>query len=121
MRLLRTILLTTAALCSFYLLTGCQDSKKTEPDQTTITEPIESKETRLGHAEPGATDTTPPKVDRTPPVPKPKETTNKGLNQMKTGGGWFEAESYEAALGLFTKDHGFNEYWQPCKECNPET
>ena len=52
---------------------------------------------------------------------KPKETTNKGLNQMKTGGGWFEAESYEAALGLFTKDHGFNEYWQPCKACKPET
>ena len=52
---------------------------------------------------------------------KPKETTNKGLNQMKTGGGWFETESYEAALALFNKNHDFNEYWQPCKECNPET
>jgi hypothetical protein len=40
---------------------------------------------------------------------------------MKTGGGWFEAESYEAALALFNKNHGFNEYWQPCKECKPET
>jgi len=52
---------------------------------------------------------------------KPKETTNKGLNQMKTGGGWFNTESYEGALALFNKDHGFNEYWQPCKECKPET
>jgi len=55
------------------------------------------------------------------PILQTQRNHNKGLNQMKTGGGWFEAESYEAALALFNKNHGFNEYWQPCKECKPET
>jgi hypothetical protein len=50
---------------------------------------------------------------------KPKESINKGLNLMKKDGGWLQVESVEAGFDRFNKEHDFNEYWQPCKECKP--
>jgi len=51
----------------------------------------------------------------------PQETKNKGLNELKKDGGWIQKESIESAYTYFNKDHNHNEYWQPCKECRPET
>jgi hypothetical protein len=50
----------------------------------------------------------------------PRETRNKGLNELKQNGGWIQVESYESATVYFDKKHNHNEYWQPCKECRPK-
>jgi hypothetical protein len=71
MRLLRTILLTSAALCSFYLLTGCQDSKKTKPAPKLINESAQPQKQVPLTKEPVQ-----PKVNNTAATPKPKETVN---------------------------------------------
>jgi hypothetical protein len=42
------------------------------------------------------------------------------LNLMKKNGGWVQVESFEAGLDRYNKEHGVNEYWQPCRECKPE-
>jgi len=39
---------------------------------------------------------------------------------MKKDGGWFEFESYQNAYQFYLTDHKNTEYWQPCRECNPE-
>lgn len=50
----------------------------------------------------------------------PHETSLKGINQMKKDGGWFEFKSYQSAYEVFQTDHIHLEYWQPCRNCNPE-
>jgi len=52
---------------------------------------------------------------------RPQETRNKGLNELKQDGGWIQVETCEIAQAIFNKDHNHKEYWQPCKECKPET
>jgi hypothetical protein len=51
---------------------------------------------------------------------KPVESSMKGVNYMKTRGGWFQFESFQDAYEFYQTDHKNLEYWQPCKECNPE-
>ncbi len=50
----------------------------------------------------------------------PNGTALKGVNHMKSNGGWFQFESYQGAYTFFQKDHKNIEYWQPCRTCNPE-
>jgi hypothetical protein len=51
----------------------------------------------------------------------PKESKNKGLEELKKDGGWIQADSYKSAYELFRTNHRENEYWQPCKVCKPES
>ena len=50
----------------------------------------------------------------------PKETSLKGLNELKHDGGWIEVDSYNSAYEYYKLNHHDNEYWQPCKVCKPE-
>ncbi len=52
---------------------------------------------------------------------KPKETKNKGVEELKQDGGWIQVNSYKTASDFFKTNHIHNEYWQPCKVCKPET
>ncbi len=51
---------------------------------------------------------------------KPRETRNKGLNCLKKDGGWIQVESFESGYKFYESDHIDNEYWQPCRVCNPD-
>jgi hypothetical protein len=81
MRLLRTILLTSAIVCSFSLLTGCQDSTKSEPTPEPIIESVQTQE-----KVPPAIDKTTPKVNKTVTATKPKETIKKTVKAAETKG-----------------------------------
>ena len=50
-----------------------------------------------------------------------KETSVKGVNELKLHGGWIKVDSYKSAYEYYNSDHKDNEYWQPCKVCKPET
>ena len=51
----------------------------------------------------------------------PHGTALKGVNNMKSDGGWFQIKSYQSAYKFFQSDHAHKEYWQPCKDCTPDS
>ena len=97
MKLLRTILLTSAALGSIYMFTGCQESKTAEADKKITAKPTQPEQKA------------PPIKEKTIPAPKPKAQPEKAVNAVEKKGTpriVFAKTSHD--FGVMTPDKYYN-------------